>query len=508
LVAAERGVEDISVAVGPRVVNGSLRRQAAAGVRWTTTSSVATTILGLAQLALLTRLLDREDFGLMAMIATVLGFANVFADMGFSNAIIARKETTREQLSTLYWTNILTGFVLFVVVLAVSPLVVDFYGQPRLQGPLVLASFTFLLTPFGQQFQILFQKHLAFRRLAVVETGSMAAGAIVAVTAAAFAGAGVYALVVGQLTQTGLRATAFAVSGWRAWRPQFHVARSDLRGYVSFGLYQMGERGIYYWAANVDYLLIGRFLGADALGVYTIAYQLVVMPVAKLNPVLTKVAFPIFARRRDDLAALRKGFGELIELVSFVGMPVLVGLAVTATVAVPVLVGDQWQESVVLVQILALMGILKMISNPTGSLFLARGRADLGFWINVAFTAVTVTVLWAVVDRGVVAVAWGHTVINVVFFFVEYVFIRKVCGLGFGAYMARLARPALAVLLMGAAIVVAFALWSPPLGEDVASLIVLVAVGIATYALSWLAIDRAYPLSLWRLLVARRREAV
>lgn len=472
-------------------------------MRWTTTASVTTTVVGLAQLALLTRLLDRQDFGLMAMIATVLGFANVFADMGFSNAIIARRETTRDQLSTLYWTNILTGGALFLVMFAVSPLVVDFFGQPRLSGPLMLASVTFLVTPFGQQFQILFQKELAFRRLAYVETGSALFGAAVAVGTAAFADAGVYALVFGQLATSGSRALAFAIGGWSSWRPRLRLRPGDLRGYVSFGLYQMGERGIYYWAANVDYLLIGRYLGAAQLGVYTIAYQLVVMPVAKLNPVLTKVAFPIFARKRDDLAALRKGYGELIELVSFVSMPLLVGLAVTAPVAIPVLFGAQWEQSVVLVQILALMGILKTISNPSGSLFLGRGRADLGFWLNVASTTVTVAVLWAVVERGVAAVAWGHTLINVVFFFVEYLFIRKVCGLGLGAYLARLARPALAAAVMGA--LLGLGLWrlSPPLGDGLVSLVMLVVVGVATYALVWLAIDRRYPVSLWRLLAER-----
>jgi O-antigen/teichoic acid export membrane protein len=487
-------------------VTGSLRRQAASGVRWTTTSSVTTTVVGLVQLALLTRLLDRQDFGLMAMIATVLGFANVFADMGFSNAIIARRDTTREQLSTLYWTNILTGFVLFVVVFAATPLIVDFFEQPRLSGPLMLASVTFLVTPFGQQFQILFQKNLMFRRLAWVEMGSSVFGAVVAVGTAAFADAGVYALVFGQLATSGSRALVYAVAGWRTWPPRLRLAAGDLRGYVSFGLYQMGERGIYYWAANVDYLLIGRYLGAAPLGVYTIAYQLVVMPVAKLNPVLTKVAFPIFARKQDDLAALRKGYGELVEMISFVTMPLLVGLAVTAPVAIPVLFGAQWTQSVVLVQILALMGILKAISNPTGSLYLARGRADIGFWLNVAATVVTVAVLWSVVERGVVAVAWGHTVINVVFFFVEYGFIRRVCGLRFGRYLARLARPALAAAVMGLAIGVVYWRFAPPLGKDAVSLVVMVVMGVVTYAAVWLAVDRRYPLTLWRLLVERRAE--
>src|SRR5665647_1771296 len=224
---------------------------------------------------------------------------------------------------------------------------------------------------------------------------------------------------------------------------------ADLKGYIGFGLYQMGERSIYYWAANIDYLLIGRYLGPEQLGVYTIAYNLVVMPLTKLTPVLTRVAFPIFAKRQDADAALRRGYLELIELVAFATFPLLVGLAASASVAVVALFGAAWVPSVLLVQLLTPMGMMKTISSPSGSLLLAKGRADIGFWFNVINTAVTVGVLYVAVRFGTAAVAAAHSVLGVAALPLELYFLWRVTRLQAGAYLRRLCKPLLTSAIMG-----------------------------------------------------------
>ncbi len=480
----------------------TLRQQAARGVKWTSLSTALVVVIGIAQMAVLTRLLSRADFGLMAMVTTVTGFAHIYADMGLSNAIIQRRSPTRDQLSTLYWTNILTGAVLFVAVAATSSLIATFYREPGLQGLVVVSGLIFLITPLGQQFQILLQKELEFDRLARVEVSSAATGFAVAVLAAA-AGLGVWALVIGILLQSAARMVQLVAIGWRRWPPARHFARADLKGYLSFGLYQIGERTIYYFAANVDYLLIGRYLGAEQLGIYTIAYQLVVIPVSRLNPILTKVAFPVFSRRQDDPAALRRGFGELIELVALVTFPLLIGLAVVAPAAVPAIFGPNWQPSVELVQILSVMGLLMCLSNPLGSALLAKGRADVGFWLNVANTAVVVPALWVAVGWGTSAVAWGHTIIAFLFFLVELWIVDRILAMDSLSYLRRLARPSATTAAMAVAVGVAYLLVSETRLRPVAQLIPLVILGGAVYVAAWWVLARSYLRDLWRLLVAR-----
>lgn len=484
----------------------TLREEAARGVKWTSVSTAFVVVVGIVQVAVLTRLLTRADFGLMAMVTTVTGFAAIYADMGLSNAIVQRRAPTREQLSTLYWTNVAAGVVLFVAVSALSPLVAAFFREERLQPLVVMAAAVFVVTTPGQQFQFLLQKELEFDRLARIDMTSATAGFAGALTTAAL-GLGVRALIVGVLTQAATRTAQLLWVGWRRWRPHLHYARRDLEGYLSFGLYQLGERSIYYWAANVDYLLIGRYLGAAPLGIYTIAYNLVVLPVSRLNPVLTKVAFPVFARRQDDADALRRGFGELIELVALVTFPLLVGLGVTAPLAVPVIFGQAWEPAVVLVQILVVMGLLKCLSNPLGSVLLAKGRADVGFWLNVATTAVTVAVLVVAVRWGTSAVAWGHTLVNLLFFFVELWIIERIVAMRWPGYFARLARPSLASGAMAAAVAGTYALVERAGMHGAVELVLLVCLGALVYMCTWLLVGRAYVRDLWRLLRARRTQA-
>ncbi len=136
-------------------------------------------------------------------------------------------------------------------------------------------------------------KDLQFKRLAGVEVAAAIGGCVVAVLGA-FQGWGVLALVLGQLAATIIRSGLLAVMGWVSWRPTLHFKREDLGGFISFGLYQMGERSINYFAWNLDKLLIGRILGSSALGFYNVAYQLMMRPLMVLNPILTRVAFPVF----------------------------------------------------------------------------------------------------------------------------------------------------------------------------------------------------------------------
>lgn len=284
----------------------SLKKSAVSGVKWMSASSAIVQGVAFLKFAILARLLAPEDFGLMGMIGVVIGFAQAFDDMGISNAIIYRQDTTREQLSSIYWLGILAGILVFATVWAASPLVVIFYHEPRLRDLIFWTSFSFAITPLGQQFQVLLQKELQFSRLARLEVASGIIGAITAISLA-MAGHGVFSLVWGQLASVSAMASLLIVFGYKTWHPSLHFRPDDLKNYIGFGLYQMGERSVNYFSSNVDYLVIGRFFGAEILGIYTMAYELVVRPLSKINPVLTRVAFPIFAKKQSDSQSLCRG---------------------------------------------------------------------------------------------------------------------------------------------------------------------------------------------------------
>jgi len=365
----------------------SLKQKAVSGIKWSGISMGVVAALQFITLAVLARLLSPEDFGLMGMIMVVIGFAQAFSDMGVSNAIIHRQDATREQLSSLYWLNIIAGVAVFLVVCTLTPLVVGFYHEPRLSNLLYLTALIFLITPLGQQFQILLQKELKFNGLAKIEITHAAINSVVAI-GAALLGFGVYSLIYGQLAATIVRVALLCGMSWRRWRPSLHFAKRDLKGYVSFGLYQMGERSINYLNSNLDYLLIGSIIGAKELGYYTLAYNLVIRPSSMINPVITKVAFPVFSRIQNEIEKLRKGYFKVLQLLSIVNFPLMAGLAAVAPVALPVIFGEQWLPSIILIQILTIVGLVRSIINPVGALLLAKGRADLGFKWNLGLAVI------------------------------------------------------------------------------------------------------------------------
>ncbi len=400
-------------------------------------------------LAVLARLLSPSDFGLMGMLMVVIGFAHAFADMGISNAIIHRQDATIDQLSSLYWLNIIAGVIVFCVVCASTPLIVRFYHEPQLPNLLYLTAAIFLIVPLGQQFQILLQRELKFDGLAKIEIATAIVNSAVAV-GSAFAGIGVYSLILGQLAATFAKTLLLIVAGWHQWCPTLHFAKRDLKGYMSFGLYQMGERSVNYLNSNLDYLLIGSMLGAKTLGYYTLAYNLIIKPSTMINPVITKVAFPVFSLIQNETEKLRRGYLKALQFLATINFPMMVGLAIIAPVAVPVIFGEQWQPSIILIQILTIVGLLRSTGNPVGALLLAKGRADLGFKWNLGLTVTQIPGLYIGAKLGgVVGVAISFSVLMIFYSIFNYLLlIRTLVGRCLHAYIQSMWPPLLASAIM------------------------------------------------------------
>ena len=292
-----------------------------------------------------------------------------------------------------------------------------------------LAALVFIITPFGQQFQILLQKELQFNRLAGIEIIGSFTNAAVAIILA-FGGMGVFSLIWGQLAGRLVRVLLLCCWGWRRWRPALYFSIKDLKGYISFGLYQMGEKTVNYFNSNLDYLLIGSMLGAKALGYYTLAYNLILKPSTMINPIITRVAFPVFSKVQNDIGKLKRGYLKVLQLLSSVNFPMMAGLAVVAPLAVPVIFGEQWLPSVILIQILTIVGLLRSTCNPIGSLLLAKGRADLGFKWNVALMITQIPGLYIGAKcGGTVGVAIAFAILMGIYsIFLYLVLIRTLVG--------------------------------------------------------------------------------
>jgi lipopolysaccharide exporter len=458
----------------------ALRRSVVRGVKWGTVSAGVLFVLGITQTAVLARLLSPRDFGLMAASVVVIGLARAFADLGLSSAIIAKQIRDRNALSSLYWASIIAGLVMFGIVIGLTPLMVRFYHEPKLWGILPWVALSFVIIPIGQQFQMLLQMELHVDRLVKVDVAAGVVALAVAVGAAA-AGAGAVSLAFGYLARVTTSSILFAAWGWKTWRPHLRLRRRDLEGYLGFGLYQMGERAVNFLSANVDYLLIGRFLGLGALGAYSIAYQLVVKPVFELNPILTRVAFPAFAKKRADNEALARGYVEVIRLIAFVVVPTMAAVAALAPVLVPVLFGAQWSLAIPLLQILAVVGVARSLTSPVGDLILAKGRPDLSFKINGVLLVTMGIALGIAVQYSVVTVAWTSATVNVFDYLLFYLVVTRLVGMRHSQYVHALRWTFVNSAAAAVAMLAVRAVLEPRLGESLEVLVLAAGAGVVTY---------------------------
>lgn len=366
-----------------------VKKKALKGIKWTTISTILTTTLHFAQVSLMARLLDPADFGLMAMAMVVIGFAQSFKDMGTSAALIHYQEISTEQLNTLYWLNIVTGLALFLIVAGLAPLIAMLYQEQALTGVIAWSALALVIQAFGQQYRVLFQKALDFKKIEWIDIVSRGLNLLTAVGLAVW-GLGVYAIVYGNLLAAAFSSIMLVWLGRSMHLPRFYFHWKGIRPFFSFGLYQIGERIVNYLSANFDKMLIGKWLGMEMLGFYNMAWQFIIFPLSKINPVVNKVAFPVYARLQANRSALSRYYQLSLQSLTLITVPLLAFLFFFAFEVIAFFYGAGWETSAALVQILVVVGMLKGLGNPGGAIVLALGRADVGFWWNVVWAAAVV----------------------------------------------------------------------------------------------------------------------
>jgi lipopolysaccharide exporter len=370
----------------------NLRQKAASGLRWTSLATFFKSSLQILRSIALARLLVPEDFGLMGMVMIAVGFAEAYTDVGISAAIIHRQDATKDELSTLYWLNIISGIIVLFLFWILIPVVIFIFKEPRLENMLQLVSIVFIIVPIGKQFEILLQKELHFNILARQEIFASITGLSTAVIFAIY-GFGAWSLIFAFIIETFMKTLLLVQSGLRRFRPCFHFKRQDLKGYLRFGLFQTGERTVNFISERLDQVIIGSLLGAHSLGYYYFAFNLVLQPISRINPIVTKVAFPVFSKIQGDIGKLKKAYLQVVNVLTTINAPILIGMAAVSPIAIPIIFGQKWVASIMLVQILSFVSLARSTGNPIGSLQLARGRADLGFKWNLFLLIISIPII-------------------------------------------------------------------------------------------------------------------
>ncbi len=329
--------------------------------------------ISLVSIAFVARLLTPGDYGLVAMALSVSAFLQVFSDLGLSLVTVQRQQISQEQLSTLFWINVAFGLLLGLITVAVAPGLVLFFSDPRLLHVTIALAVVFPLAGLGVQHQALLKRHMKFRRLAVVRLAGTGTSAVTCI-AAAYWGLGYWALVCQLLTL----AFVETVAAWLSvrWRPGLPRRCQHLRELLGFGGRLTAHGIIGYFSRNLDKVLLGRFCGAQALGLYSTAYRLMMRPINLAGYSIGDAAIPAMSRQAHDQDAMKGTYRRMFSFTCLLGLPACVAGAFWADDVVLTLLGHRWIEAIIILRILFVAAIPRMLCASTGWIWVASGRPD------------------------------------------------------------------------------------------------------------------------------------
>lgn len=387
--------------------SGNLRRNSVRGASLVSASRVIGISLRFGSTAVLARILSQHDYGLVAMTSVVSGFFWIFMDIGLSAATIQREEISHRQISTLFWINVFLGFVVAAVVSGIAPLVASFYGQPEVAGIMQIFALAFFIGGFTVQHQALLQRHMRFKEIAINDITSAILGVLTAITMA-FAGFGYWSLV-GMPIAT---AISKLVGVWfnLGWIPGLPSRNSNVRQMLRFGSDIFGFAMVNYLARQADTILIGHSYGPKPLANYEKAYSLLLLPIGQINAPLASIASPALARLKTDEPRFRKFFLSLIQIVSSLGIPLVVGIAIFANEIVAIWLGRDWGAAVSIFRCLALAALIGGLSNPLGWLQISLGQTRKYRNLGIANTAIIVISFFIGLPYGPKGVATAYSI--------------------------------------------------------------------------------------------------
>lgn len=352
----------------------SLSGRTSEGVVWIGGAQVIGQGIHLIVRLILARLLAPEDFGLVAIAMIFISLSLVLTELGLGPALIHRDELKVGERSTAFWCSVGSSSCLVVVLWMMSPSAAAFFGRADVAPVLRALSLALVLGAPETVYAALLRRDFDFATIGLRRVvGRIFAGSV-AVTAAAN-GLGVWSLVIYTLLES---FTGSALLAWKArWRPRFQFSVEAAREFWSYGRWLLGSRMMNFLNRNADNALIGRFIGADALGLYALSYQAVVQPLNYFSRPVAFVALPAFSEIKHDRDRCRRAYLRGLRLVLLAIWPVTTLAVLAAPTGIPLVIGDKWSSAIVPLQILSVVAALQAHVSLSNTLFQGVGRPDL-----------------------------------------------------------------------------------------------------------------------------------
>lgn len=351
----------------------------------------------------LARLLFPEDFGLIALATTIIGFIIMFTSIGFGSSIIYERKSTHTQLSSLYWLNYITSIFTFILVVLSANFGAKFYNEPKLLYVIWLSSLSILINPlFTIQYKLK-ERDIEFKLLTKINVSSTIIGSIAAIIGA-FSGLGVYALVLQSLISNTTKMLLVLLK--TEWRPSLIFKFKEIKHMVWYSAKFKLSSSILYLDRNIDYLILGKLFPASSLGYYAFSYNIMYTPVKKISGIFSDLLFPSFSAIKNDHSKIILGYFKSIQLISIISFPAMIILAFNAHLIITFVFGNKWDDAIPIVEVLCFAGAIQSIGQFGSVIFPSIGKPEIDIYFGVFRAILTVTAIITGSFYGILMVAY------------------------------------------------------------------------------------------------------
>ncbi|ACT59825.1 lipopolysaccharide biosynthesis protein [Hirschia baltica] len=469
---------DISKSMGSTVVKGAA---------WGTLATIARISSALLVLPVLARYLLPEEFGIVQIGMPVVLFLMLFNDFGFGPALVRAKSVTNNAWSSVFWVNISIGILMTITMYAMSGPIANWYKVPEAKPILEALSLILVLSCVTITPAAMLQRKMRFDILSMTEVISIGAGICVAFYGA-INGYGAWALVGQQVTMFALKAVFMLALSFPP--VSFVIDRGELKSLLGFSSHMMASRVLNFFSRNIDNIVIGRVLGAAALGYYSIAYRILLLPVEVFAWGLSQVLMPAMSKFQDDKGRMRAATLRTYRLISVFTFPLMAGISILAEPIIVFFLGERMANAAIVLQIIAPVGAIQSITSTQGAMYMALGRADILSKLSLlGLIAMTISTLIGA-QWGLVGISWAYLILVVVMTPLTFLPLFKLLEMPISTAFNAIKTPLISTLIM-TAILVAIHLQTP-VGNvsNFVKLLILVPIGGIIYIASAAILDR------------------
>lgn len=427
-------------------LRAALKERSVRGGAVTMASQAIKFLLQTGSTVVLARLLTPQDYGLIAMVTAITGFVGLFRDMGLSMATIQRAEINHSQVSTLFWINVAVSLALALILAVGAPIISWFYGEPRLTWITLTLAATFIVSGLEVQHLALLSRQMCFIALATIEIVSIGIGVSAGIVMGSY-GAGYWALVGLSVAQ----ALSHMALAWFfcGWRPGLPVRGAGILSMVKFGGEITGFDAVNYFARNFDNILIGRFWDAKVLGLYSRAYNIMMLPINQIRGPLNAVAIPALSHLKNDPIRFKRYYIKLISLIAFISMPLTAFLFVCADQVIYLLLGSKWLEAASIFKILCINAFVQPVAGTLGLVLISLGQSRKYFNVGAINSIIIIISFIGGLRWGAIGVAVSYTIATYLVLVPNLWYCYKQSPISINGFFSAISQSLTASIIMG-----------------------------------------------------------